>query len=143
MTVRTWAPLVPELTCTDLQASLVFYREFLGFEVLYERAEDGFAYLQLGQAQLMLEQGFEGWLTGPMERPFGRGLNLQIEVADARELAERLERHRVSLYRDCRTAWYRDGAIEHGQVEFLVQDPDGYLLRFIEPVGERPVDMID
>jgi catechol 2,3-dioxygenase-like lactoylglutathione lyase family enzyme len=143
MTARTWAPLVPELTCTDLYTSLAFYRDALGFEVLYQRAEDGFAYLQLGQAQLMLEQGFEGWLTGAMERPFGRGLNLQIEVVNVRELAARLERLDVVLYRECQTAWYRDGSVEHGQIEFLVQDPDGYLLRFIEPVGERPFTLDD
>jgi hypothetical protein len=29
------------------------------------------------------------------------------------------------------------GARHSGQRQFLVQDPDGYLLRFAEPLGER------
>ncbi|MCZ8193802.1 MAG: bleomycin resistance protein [Brevundimonas sp.] len=139
MTVRRWTALVPEVTCTDLQASLIFYRDALGFEVLYQRPEDGFAYLELGDAQLMLEQGFAGWLTGPLERPFGRGINLQIEVLDARKLEARLKASGCPLFRTCQDAWYRDGDVEHGQIEFLVQDPDGYLLRFVEPLGERPI----
>jgi hypothetical protein len=44
----------------------------------------------------------------------------------------------LPLFRPPATSWYRDGGIEHGQTEFLVQDPDGYLLRFMQPLGERP-----
>ena len=36
-------------------------------------------------------------------------------------------------------AWYdMGGGTQSGSSEFLVQDPDGYLLRFAEPLGERP-----
>lgn len=34
--------------------------------------------------------------------------------------------------------WYRSDAIEVGVRQFLVQDPDGYLLRFSAWVGDRP-----
>ena len=132
-----WARLVPELMCTDLHKSIAFYRDVIGFAVLFERPEDGFAYLHLGEAQLMLEQGFEGWLTGEMELPFGRGINLQLEVDDATALATRIERAGHTLFDRCRRRWYRQENIEHGQDEFLVQDPDGYLLRLITPCGER------
>jgi catechol 2,3-dioxygenase-like lactoylglutathione lyase family enzyme len=36
-------PLVPELYCSTFAASRAFYTEVLGFCVLYEREEDGFA----------------------------------------------------------------------------------------------------
>ncbi len=36
-------------------------------------------------------------------------------------------------------AWYRAGTTEVGQRQFLVQDPDGYLLRLGAKLGERPV----
>jgi lactoylglutathione lyase len=38
------------------------------------------------------------------------------------------------------TKWYRHDDIEHGQTQFLVQDPDGYLLRFMQDLGQRPVN---
>lgn len=39
---------------------------------------------------------------------------------------------------ECEEAWYRKGDFEVGQRQFLVQDPDGYLLRLVEGLGERP-----
>jgi hypothetical protein len=34
--------------------------------------------------------------------------------------------------------WYRTGEIETGVHQFLVQDPDGYLIRSSAYIGERP-----
>ena len=48
--------LVPELSVRDCAASLRFYRDILGFAVRYQRPEEGFAYLALGEAELMLDQ---------------------------------------------------------------------------------------
>lgn len=136
-----WAALVPELMVRDLNRSLAFYRDGCGFNLRYARPEDGFAYLQLGRAQMMLEEVHaESWQTGPLERPFGRGINLQIEVTDATALCARLTRLGVPLFRPLSTDWYRDGETEHGQTQFLVQDPDGYLLRFMQPLDTRPLD---
>lgn len=77
-----WAALVLELTVLDLAKSLSFYTDLLGFEVLFSRPETRFAYLGLGEEQLMLDQHAEGqgWQMGRLEPPFGRGINLQIEV---------------------------------------------------------------
>jgi catechol 2,3-dioxygenase-like lactoylglutathione lyase family enzyme len=134
-----WAALVPELLVADLDRALGFYRDLCGFRVRYGRPEDGFAYLELGQAQIMLEELDEGsWLTGALDAPFGRGLNLQIEVEDVADLAARLEASGLSLFRPIATEWYRQDDVEHGQRQFLVQDPDGYLLRFVQPLGTRP-----
>lgn len=129
------AALIPELLVGDLDRSLAFYRDALGFEVLYDRPEDGFASLRLGAAEIMLEayDGSPGfWLTGPLDPPLGRGINFQIMVADAAALAARVRAAGVQLFRDLAEARYRvdDGAVVVHQ--FLVQDPDGYLLRFSE-----------
>lgn len=133
-----WARLVPELICSNFEASLAFYCDRLGFEVRFVRPEDGFAYIQLGGAQLMLAQQDDGsWSTGLLEQPYGRGINLQIETDDAGALRNRLIAGGTTLFRDLSAAWYRDGEVEHGQREFLVQDPDGYLLRFFDYLGER------
>lgn len=141
-TSRNWAALVPELCVSDLQISLGFYRDVLGFSERFSRPEDGFAYLQLGSAQIMIEQISDdpeaGWQTGTLSRPFGRGVNFQIEVADIAGLAERVSQAGLPYFRPMATRWYRDGDDEHGQTEFLVQDPDGYLLRFVQVIRIRP-----
>ena len=35
--------------------------------------------------------------------------------------------------------WYRINTIEEGVKELLIQDPDGYLLRFQQYLGEREI----
>lgn len=48
--------LIPELSVRDLVRSKDFYVDILGFRVEYERAEDSFLFLSLGEAQIMLEE---------------------------------------------------------------------------------------
>lgn len=133
-----WAALVPELLVTNLDQSRRFYCDLCGFGVRFARPADGFLYLQHGAAQLMLEEaGPESWVTGPLEAPLGRGMNLQIEVEGLAALVARLEAAGVVPFRSLQTEWYREGDLEHGQAELLVQDPDGYLLRFVEVLGIR------
>ena len=87
----------------------------------------------------MIEQDHpEAWLTANIEAPRGRGINLQIEVEDATGLRDRLKTARHEPLRDLTDAWYDvGGGVKSGLRQFLVQDPDGYLLRFAEPLGER------
>lgn len=138
-----WALLVPELTVRNLKHSLVFYRDTLGFIEKISRPEDRFSYLEMGQAQLMLDEIPEDapseWQTGPLETPLGRGVNFQIEVQNARALHQRVVDAGYDIFQPLEEAWYRDGDYENGQEQFLVQDPDGYLLRFMQHIGERPI----
>ena len=68
-----WNPLVHELTVTDLERSQHFYCA-AGFSVRFRRTDPPFAYLELGRAQLMLEQEHaEGWQVAPLERPLQKG----------------------------------------------------------------------
>lgn len=137
-------PLVPELYVSDLDASLAFYTGPLRFEVAYARPEDRFACLRRGAAHLMLEQtpgraratpeelARGEWRTADLERPFGRGLNLEIEIpdVDAVHAALRAAGHPCLLEPHERT--YRVGAQALTVYQMLVEDPDGYLLRFSE-----------
>lgn len=132
------AGLVPELKVADVARSLQFYVELAGFDVLYDRPEFGFAYLALGGAELMIEQDDGMWQTGDLEYPRGRGINLQIEVADAGALLQRFEAAGHPIVVPLEERWYRRGDAYVGQAQFLVQDPDGYLLRFAEDLGVRP-----
>ncbi|PKA73088.1 catechol 2,3-dioxygenase-like lactoylglutathione lyase family enzyme [Pseudomonas baetica] len=134
--------LVPELMVSQLDESLAFWVSCLGFNIAYQRREEGFAYLNLNGAQVMLEQidpHANQWLTAALDKPFGRGINLQIDVEAVAPVIRRLGEAGFSLYRTCQDTWYRADKVEVGQREFIVQDPDGYLVRLVERLGERPV----
>ena len=131
------AALVPELSVSDWAASRDFYCELLGFSLRYARPEEGFAYLALGDAELMIDQRGVGrdWETAPLELPFGRGVNFQITVASIDPILQRLTRAGVPLFLPAETKSYRVGTEMVTQRQFCVQDPDGYLLRLCEAVG--------
>jgi catechol 2,3-dioxygenase-like lactoylglutathione lyase family enzyme len=132
--------LVPELYCTDLERSLRFYRETLGFSLCFARPEERFAYLERDGAQLMLEQlTSEGraWLAGPLEPPFGRGINLQILVRDVDSLHASVVASGAHILVPLEERWYRRNDVLLGQRQFVVLDPDSYLLRFAEDVGAK------
>lgn len=133
--------LVPELMCRDVAASLAFYRDVLGFVRLYGRNDPPFAYLEREGSQIMLDQTEpDGWLTAALEPPFGRGINLQIEVSDLTPLLDALSAIDQPLFRQPEEVWYAGAGRSYGQRQFLVQDPDGYLLRFCQDLGERLLD---
>jgi catechol 2,3-dioxygenase-like lactoylglutathione lyase family enzyme len=133
-----WKPLVPELMVGDITASLAFWRDVLGFRVLYQRSAERFAYVEREGAELMLEEAGEGsWVVAEMARPYGRGINLQIEARDLQVLLDALLRAKWPLYRQPEERWYGTGTQSSGQRQFLVQDPDGYLLRFAQSLGVR------
>lgn len=132
------ATLVPELVCRDLTKSRAFYIETLGFSVLYERPENGFCYLTLGAAEIMLEQ------LHPDDRgdthltpPFGRGMNFQIMTTGVAALFDACRATDATIYKSLEDVWYRAADIYVGQTQFIVHDPDGYLLRFAQDLGSR------
>jgi catechol 2,3-dioxygenase-like lactoylglutathione lyase family enzyme len=132
-----FATLVPELDVTDLNVSARFWCDVLGFRIAYQRPESLFMYVEFQGAQVMLMQHNGSWETGALERPFGRGINLQIIVDDVGPLLGALAQANWPLFEDCHEAWYRIGEQARGQRQFLVQDPDGYLLRFAQDLGLR------
>ncbi|NJM91921.1 MAG: VOC family protein [Rhodospirillaceae bacterium] len=132
------AKLVPELLVSDHAASRKFYVRLLGFAVRYERPAEKFSYLDLGGAELMIEQETDFWATARREKPYGRGVNLQIEVDAIDPILARLAEAGIALFRPVEEAWHRSGDSYSGNRQFLVQDPDGYLLRMFEDLGERP-----
>jgi catechol 2,3-dioxygenase-like lactoylglutathione lyase family enzyme len=125
--------LVPELDVADLSRALRFYVEVCGFRVDYERPEDGFAYLERDGAELMLQVA-DGpgrrFRTAPLEHPYGRGLNLQIESSDAGALHAEILRAGFEPLIPLETRTYRVRGEALATEQFVIADPDGYLLRF-------------
>ena len=134
------AKLVPEFVCSNFAESLRFYTGLLGFRVLYSRPEERFAYLERHGAELMLEQSVSKdrlWPRAELTYPFGRGINFQIQVADAERLHAAILAAGVAVYLPLEERWYRRKDDEIGVKQFAIQDPDGYLLRFSQVIGER------
>lgn len=131
--------LVPELYSTDLVKTIAFYCDLLGFKILFERKEERFIYLQRGGIEIMIEELGHGrnWITGTLERPFGRGVNFQIEIEDVQELHDMIIEHQLPLYLPMEEKWYSKNNQEVGNKQFIIQDPDGYLLRFYQDLGSR------
>ncbi|MEQ4205477.1 VOC family protein [Actinopolymorpha sp. B9G3] len=129
--------LVPELLVRSLGESLDFWCRLCGFAVLYDRPDEGFAYIARGMAHVMLEQEGVGrnWVTAPLDRPLGRGVNFQVYVPSIEPLVEALREADWPLFMEPEAKWYRTGQSEAGVVQFLVQDPDGYLIRFQSSAG--------
>ena len=50
-----------------------------------------------------------------------------------------LKTNKIKIKNNIEENWYRQDNKLLGNKEFLVQDPDGYLLRFSEDLGEKEV----
>ncbi|WP_435249766.1 bleomycin resistance protein [Vibrio sp. nBUS_14] len=138
-----WNPMVPELSVSNFERSLAFYVDVLGFSIRIRRENPDFVYLEQEHVQMMLEQiSDEGWITGELEAPLGRGVNFQIELSDLEPLVKRLKTHKVPLFREMKETWYDIGEKLSGERELLFQDPDGYLLRFTQHLGEKPKSLV-
>ncbi len=130
--------LVPELGITDLAASLGFWRDLCGFAVVYDRPDEGFACIERDGARIMLDRlgGTRDWVAAPLERPFGRGMNLEIAVTSLAPLLAALEGAGWPFFLPVERKSYRVGDEWVRVRQFIVQDPDGYLVRFSERITD-------
>ena len=122
--------MIPELSVFDIERTKKFYRE-LGFKIEYERTEDKFVFMSFQDSQFMFEQIHDdGWNIVELVYPLGRGINFSIAVDDIEELYKLVNNLNIELYRELTRNIYQVNGIEEMQIEFLIQDPNGYLLRF-------------
>ena len=131
------AVLIPELYVDDIDRSLSFYTA-LGFTTLYDRPDQRFAMIDRDGASIMLEE--------PTGRTFGivnqrgqrgKGMNLQIAVADCNALWTNLS-PTTSVILAIETRTYDRSADQLTVRQFVIADPDGYLLRFSQPLAVTP-----
>ena len=122
--------LIPELSVFDILQTKNFYEE-LGFKIEYERQKEKFIFMSFQDSQFMFEQIHdEGWNTGELIYPLGRGINFSIAVDDIENLYTLVKSKRLEIYKKLTKSVYLVNGIEEIQMEFLIQDPNGYLLRF-------------
>lgn len=112
----------------SLGESLDFWCRLCGFTVLYDRPDEGFAYIAHGTAHVMLEEEGVGrnWVSGALDRPLGRGVNLQVSVASLEPslepITQALQDADWPLFMEPEEKWYRTGESEAGVEQLLVQD---------------------
>ena len=122
--------LIPELSVFDILQTKNFYKE-LGFKIEYERQKEKFIFMSFQDSQFMFEQIHdEGWNTGELIYPLGRGINFSIAVDDIEKLYTLVKNKKLEIYKKLTKSVYLVNGIEEIQMEFLIQDPNGYLLRF-------------
>ena len=129
--------LKPELYVSNFQISLNFYTNILGFKLEYQRSNPLFAFLSYQGSQLMIQQEDEDeeWHNGKPEYPFGRGINFQIIVIDLDGIYNRLLKNGYPIKLPLEQKSYRVGSKFINVRQFMVMDPDGYLLRLSTQTG--------
>lgn len=119
--------LIPELSVRDIEKSKDFYLK-IGFTIKYQREK--FYFLELEENQLMIEEINDHWNVGELEYPFGRGINLSMSVSDIDALYQKLKAQNFVFFKELMSNTYQVEEELYEDKEFLIQDPDGYLLRF-------------
>ena len=111
----------PGLTVNDLQASIAFYRDALGFEVGDKWEEEGKLLgieMVAGPVTFMLNQ--DDWKKG-RDRDKGQGVRIFCATdQDVDRIAERARAHGAKIEHEPRDEW--------GMRAFGLVDPDGYKL---------------
>ena len=135
-----FAALAIELIVSNYDNSLAFWTGPMGFAVAYSRPAQKFAYLERPDgAQMMFYERDGDWETGPLSQPFGRGAIIQIDVTDVETVHKAAIAAGLPLFVELRERWRDWGDRQGGQREFLVQDPDGYLIMVKQQIGTRPL----
>ena len=121
--------LIPELSVSNIEISKKFYLN-IGFKIKYERLDDKFVFLERENNQIMIEEINENWNTGKLEYPFGRGINLSMSIKDLDNYYNKLMNKNIKFFKKLMINEYEVNNNVYYDKEFLIQDPDGYLLRF-------------
>src|SRR5262245_28885564 len=125
----TLSKLTPNLVVSDVERSLAFYRDVLGFSVeitVPDQSPYVFASLRSGAVEIFLNAPEPAIAEYPAfnGRPIGGTLTLFIEVAGIDGVYESLK-SRVQVTMPLEKKWY-------GVTEFAFEDPDGYVITFAE-----------
>ena len=136
---EAWSSIVPGLLVSDLARSVDVYTRLFGFELAHAEP-DRLAVLTTGGDQLVLTQFHpeDPLVVAELTNPFGRGVTLHVRTADPAPINEALRAEKYPIVVPMEISELKSGDQTFTQTSFVVQDPDGYLLRFVEILGSRP-----
>lgn len=127
--------LIPEISVKNIEKSKEFYISILGFKLEYERVLDKFIFLSFGEAQLMVEEINGYWSVGEISYPFGNGVNFQIYTENIDDIYKVCKQKNLIFFRELMINEYKINNQIVTEKEFLIQDPDGYLIRFQKTIS--------
>jgi catechol 2,3-dioxygenase-like lactoylglutathione lyase family enzyme len=111
---------------------LRFYTDVLGFATMRFAPDRRCAELERDGVGVLLREG--GSPLGAMEYPFGRGVTLVVWSQDIDAIYAGVQAYGARLHRPMEEIWRDEDGTRTGHMEFEVIDPDGYVLRFCEPL---------
>jgi len=122
--------LTPNLIVSNVERSVAFYRDVLGFSVgptVPDAAPYVFAIVQSGPVEIFLNAPEPAFAEYPAfkEHPIGGTLTFFIEVSDIAGVHQSLQ-GKVQIVMPLEHKWY-------GVTEFAFTDPDGYIITIAEP----------
>ena len=133
--VPMFRKLTPNLLVDDVERSLRFYVDVLGFArgmTVPEAPPFAFGSVVSGSVEIFFNERDTATKEYPAfaGKPIGATGTMFIEMEDVGSLHERLE-GRLTIVMPLVTQWY-------GLKEFAIADPDGYLITFAERVAADP-----
>lgn len=125
----TFNKLTPNLIVSNVERSVAFYRDVLGFTVAFTVPDQSplvFAAVQSGPIEIFLNAPEPAMAEYPAfkDQPIGGTLTLFIDVVDVQAAHDSLK-DRVTIVMPFEKKWY-------GVTEFAFTDPDGYIITFAE-----------
>lgn len=124
MAINRFLNVAPRLAVADLDRTITFYTQLLGFDcgALWPEQSPSFAILDRDRINIQFELVKPGVTIG--------NATLSFDVEDALVVREQLA-GRVQIEWGPEVYWY-------GRREFAIRDPDGYLLIISEETGDPP-----
>jgi lactoylglutathione lyase len=127
-TVDRVTEVVPFLRVSDMERSVQYYVEGLGFTITKKWVDGGklrWCWLVKGSAAIMLQEFWkDGNRTGRPDGKLGQGVSLVFQCEDA-----------VEIYRDVTSRGMEasEPFVGNALWTFFCSDPDGYRLEFASP----------
>jgi uncharacterized glyoxalase superfamily protein PhnB len=121
--------LTPNLMVEDVNRTIAFYRDVLGFELLTTVPEEGqfdWAMMRRDNVEIMFQarSSLAAELPALTGVPIGGSLTFYVEVSGLKELYEQLK-DKVEIVQDWHTTFY-------GTQEFAFKDCNSYIIAFSE-----------
>jgi uncharacterized glyoxalase superfamily protein PhnB len=122
--------LTPNLLVANVERSLAFYEDVLGFERGFSVPEQSpfvFASVNGGPIEIFFNDAAVAIKEYPAfaGKPLGTTGTMYIEIEGVDALHDRLESANVPIVMPLATQFY-------GMREFAIEDPDGYVITFAE-----------
>ncbi len=120
--------VVPFLNVVDMERSVRYYVDGLGFAMTRKWIDDGklrWCWLENGGAALMLQEFWrDGHHTGRPDGKLGQGVSLNFQCQDALSIYRGVTERRIEA---------SEPFVGNGLWTFHLLDPDGYRIEFASP----------